>query len=111
MSTSVPRLPKAHGGSSRSWRSVLVGATSSQSSGTRENAANTICTRISAARPSQAPGDDSAGNVTSGALKQASAEHEVDAEGVCDDEQHQRDRSRAVEVALLERIEFFLLVV
>src|SRR3569623_3849733 len=105
LSTRVPRLPKANGASSSNCRPVLVGATSSQSSGTRKNAANTMSTRIAAARPSHAPGDASAGRVASGALKQASAEHEVDAEAERCDQQRERDRGRAVEVALLERVE------
>ncbi len=101
------RSPSANGCSRRSWRSVLVGAISSQTSGTTKNSAKATRSRMAAARPSQCAGRDAARSPwrPSRALKETSPEDEDHAERQRDDEQDERDRRRAVEVALLEGIE------
>src|SRR5579871_7000470 len=108
LSMSVGTSPTMNGFPRRSCRSVLVGARRSQTSGTRKNNAKTDSSSAASARASQARGDTtyrapSPGRLL-GTLKEATAEDEEHAQDDCNDQENQRDRCRAVEVALLEGI-------
>src|SRR3954467_8670774 len=105
---SVCRVPAVNGLSRSSWRAVFVGASSSHTIGRAKKTRKKATTTMARARPSQRPGLRRAGAVRGGAalssiaLKETSAEDEEGGEADGYDQQQQRDRRRAVEVALPE---------